>query len=302
MSVNGWHELFALLSYTRKTGGPVERQQLSGLTPVCYEFPSGLLFPLSVMLVNGWHELCQSHSCIMCSIGELIERQERSCSTPVCCGCTSGWLSRYRDVSRWHELVALHRCRRNIDCRCALLESVQLTLAVRLIAHSASIFSLMQARVQQACAGTGHCPAGLIRNMQSFAYAMDWVRKQLDQLTQHPDAAAAVKVHPGLLVELSKLGENIAPKFRELLQFCNLVQEVEVPAVAEIAVYAKFLQGSVEGWLHEGMQQLGAQVWAAWPQSYACNDDRCMEMGGLTEHSCISSGRQRCSGCRVSCG
>lgn len=157
----------------------------------------------------------------------------------------------------------------------------------------------LQGCVQQASAG-GHCPAGLIKNILSFAAAMDWLREQLHQLKQHPDAAAAVKLPPGLLEELSQLRENIAPKFRDLLQFCNLVREVEIPAAAQIAVYAKIHEGSAKGWLHEGMQQLGAKVWAAWPQSYACNDDRCMEMGGLTEQSCIASGRQRCGGCRVS--
>lgn len=60
-----------------------------------------------------------------------------------------------------------------------------------------------------------------------------------------------------------------------------------------------FVQGSAEGWLPEGMQQLGGAVWAAWPQKFACNDDRCLEMAGLAEQSSVSSGRQRCSGCRV---
>jgi hypothetical protein len=138
--------------------------------------------------------------------------------------------------------------------------------------------------------------------MSPFALAMDWLCKQLDLLKQHPDAAAAVKLAPGQLDELCQVAETFAPKFRELLQLCNSVLEVEIPALAEIAVYAKIHQGSAEGWLHEGMQQLGSKVWAAWPQSYACNDDRCMEMGGLTEHCCISSGRQRCGGCRVSGG
>jgi hypothetical protein len=58
-----------------------------------------------------------------------------------------------------------------------------------------------------------------------------------------------------------------------------------------------FLQASAEGWLHEGLQQLGSKVWAAWPQKWACNDDRCLEMNGLDENSCSG---MRCSGCRVS--
>jgi hypothetical protein len=150
-------------------------------------------------------------------------------------------------------------------------------------------------------------PAELIRIMASLTSSLDWLCQQLTLLKQHSDAAAAVKLPPELLDELSQLGENIAPRFRGLLRLCESARgQVRGPAgsplPAEVAVYRFLLQGSTDGWLHEGMQQLGAKVWAAWPQYNACNDDRCMEMGGLTEHSCVASGRQACGGCRVSAG
>ena len=148
-------------------------------------------------------------------------------------------------------------------------------------------------------------PAELIRITASFTYSLDWLCEQLALLKQHPDASAAVKLPPELLDELSQLGETIAPKFRDLLCLCASVWgsvrgAAGSPLPAEVAVYRRLLQGSTEGWLHEGMQQLGAKLWAAWPQGYACNDDRCMEMGGLIEQSCVSSGRQRCGACLVS--
>lgn len=67
----------------------------------------------------------------------------------------------------------------------------------------------------------------------------------------------------------------------------------------EAAVFRALLQGLSEGWLHQGLVQLGAAVWAAWPQKYACNDDMCLKLDCITESSC---GRLHCTACKVSNG
>ena len=93
------------------------------------------------------------------------------------------------------------------------------------------------------------------------------------------------------------MADSLEPKFTMLLLVCDgapLVAGTNPPV--EAAVFSAFLQGRAEGWLHEGLQQLGAAVWAAWPQKYACNDPECLEMGCLSEHSCS---RQSCSACKV---
>jgi hypothetical protein len=61
-------------------------------------------------------------------------------------------------------------------------------------------------------------------------------------------------------------------------------------------VYQAYLQACAEGWLPQALQHLGSKVWAAWPQKYAGNDDLCLNLDCLTEHSC---GRLQCTGCKV---
>jgi hypothetical protein len=98
------------------------------------------------------------------------------------------------------------------------------------------------------------------------------------------------------------LADDLSPKFFTLLLACNTANlSVGHPNSqdAQASALRAFLQAHAEGWLHEGLQQLGSKVWAAWPQKWACNDDRCLEMSGLDENSCSG---MRCSGCRVSVG
>jgi hypothetical protein len=133
--------------------------------------------------------------------------------------------------------------------------------------------------------------------------AVAWLRHQLRNLPQHPTsaAAAAAGVPPGLLQEMRELAEELGPKFDPIDHLCraagcNASSPIVDNPAAEAAVFKAVLQGCAEGWLTKGLQQLGAKVWAAWPQKYACNDDRCLNLSGLTEQSCA---RQRCTGCKV---
>jgi hypothetical protein len=110
-----------------------------------------------------------------------------------------------------------------------------------------------------------------------------------------------------MLEDLTQIASGLAPTFQGLSLLCQtaLGGSGEKKRGAErksaAAVFRGFLKGSAERWLHEGLQELGAKVWAAWPQMYACNDDACVEIRGLDEHSClgISGGRLRCSSCKV---
>jgi hypothetical protein len=129
-----------------------------------------------------------------------------------------------------------------------------------------------------------------------------WVRQQLQDLQQHHTEAAAAGVPPELLQEMLDLADELGPEFEELGDMCMkaIVTEPQVGNITqEMAIFQAVLQGFTKGWLTKGLQQLGSKVWAAWPQKYACNDDRCTNRSGLTEQSCA---KLRCSGCRVSVG
>lgn len=156
----------------------------------------------------------------------------------------------------------------------------------------------LQNHLQQATAG--RCEPAVLSVLTAHAAAFDWLCAQLRQLKEHPDAAAAAALPPEVLQELAQLAEDLSLRFEPLLQQCAAMRASFGPNRAgEVAVLQGLLRGASEGWLHEGLQQLGSSVWAAWPQKYACNDDACMEMAGLAESSCS---RQCCSRCRVSCG
>jgi len=142
--------------------------------------------------------------------------------------------------------------------------------------------------------------AGLTMVLALHASAFGWLHEQLEELQSHPTAAPAAQLPPGMLEELWQLADSLAPRFDHLLKLCDTGSMLgAVNPAAEAAVFAAHLQGCAEGWLPEGLQKLGAKVWAAWPQKYACNDDLCSNMGCLAEHSC---GRSQCSGCQVSLG
>jgi hypothetical protein len=135
-----------------------------------------------------------------------------------------------------------------------------------------------------------------IKHLAKHAIAVAWLQQQLQDLQQHPTEAAAAGVPPELLQELCNAAEAFTAKADALSQLCStaLGMTVSDPA-AEAAVFQACVQGCADGWLPEGLQQLGAKVWAAWPQKYACNDTRCLNLSGLTEESCA---KLRCSGCK----
>jgi hypothetical protein len=154
----------------------------------------------------------------------------------------------------------------------------------------------LESRLQQATAG--RCRPGVLHMLFMPVYALEWLCGQVSLLDQHSGAAAAVQLPPELLHELVQLADNLNPKFTALLRLYETARIAGGSSQGSaVAVLRGFQHGSAEGWLHEGLQQLGSKVWAAWPQKYACNDDRCLEMDGLAEQSCS---RQCCSGCRVS--
>lgn len=147
-------------------------------------------------------------------------------------------------------------------------------------------------------ASVGRCEPTASSALTAYAAPFQWLCGQLRQLKQHPEAAAAVALPAEMLQELAQLAYDLTPTFAYLLELCAALRSSFGPSRAmEVAVLQGFVQGCAEGWLHEGLQQLGSKVWVAWPQKFACNDDRCLEMSGLAEQLCS---RQCCSGCRVS--
>jgi hypothetical protein len=127
--------------------------------------------------------------------------------------------------------------------------------------------------------------------------SVGWLQQQLQDLQQHPTEAAAARVPPVLLHELLQLADTMQSKFDKLGRSCIPATTLMVSnPYTEAEVYSACQQGCAEGWLTEGLQQLGSKVWATWPQKYACNDDQCLNLGGLTEQACA---RHRCSGCKA---
>jgi hypothetical protein len=140
-----------------------------------------------------------------------------------------------------------------------------------------------------------------ITQLDQPALAVAWLQQQLHDLQQHHTAAAAAGVPPGMLQELCELANTLMPHLNALSCLCgNAARDASAPMegrpAAEATVFQAYLQACAEGWLPEGLQQLGAKVWAAWPQKYACNDDRCLNLSDLTEQSCA---RLKCTGCKV---
>lgn len=157
--------------------------------------------------------------------------------------------------------------------------------------------SWLEACVQQS--RDGRCPSGIIMMLSMHASAFDWISQQLTALQEHPASPPAAAVPTEVLNKLQEQSATLAPKFKALLDLCDSAPLVAVGpgAALQVAVFEAFLQGGAEGWLPEGLQKLGASVWAAWPQRLACNDDRCTDLSRLTEGSC---GRMKCTGCGVS--
>jgi hypothetical protein len=119
---------------------------------------------------------------------------------------------------------------------------------------------------------------------------------QLGVLQQHHTTAAA-SVPAKLLQDLAELTDALAPRLAALDSLLRVALDpLQRGPAAEAAVVQAVFQGCAEGWLPEGLQQLGAKVWAAWPQKYACNDDLCLNLDCLTEHSC---GKSQRTGCKV---
>jgi hypothetical protein len=136
-----------------------------------------------------------------------------------------------------------------------------------------------------------------IKHLHKPTLAVTWLQQQLQDLQQFPDEAAAARVPSALLQELKTLADSLAPRFNIFGGLCLAATGAALLDPAkDAAVFQAFLQACAEGWLPEGLQQLGAKVSAAWPQKYACNDDLCLNMSCLTEHSC---GRSKCTACKV---
>jgi hypothetical protein len=134
-------------------------------------------------------------------------------------------------------------------------------------------------------------------HLYKHTLAVSWLQQQLQDLQKFPSEAAAARVPPALLQELRTLANALAPRFNFLGNLCLAATGAVVQDPAKYAaVFQAHLQACMAGWLPEGLQQLGAKVWAAWPQKYACNDDLCLNLSCLTEHSC---GRSKCTACKV---
>jgi hypothetical protein len=148
--------------------------------------------------------------------------------------------------------------------------------------------------------------------LQKYTLAVAWLCQQLQDMQQHPTEAAAAGVPLELLQELLELADKLLPKVNSLGSLCCVASgagagpvslapvqghaAAAADSAAAATVFQAHLQACAEGWLPQGLQQLGAKVWAAWPQKYACNDDRCLNLSGLTEQSCA---KQKCTDCKV---
>jgi hypothetical protein len=156
----------------------------------------------------------------------------------------------------------------------------------------------LQHNLQQRRAGVSSL--GEVSGLSKVAMTFDWLKEQLEDLQDLPDAAAAARVPPALLQELKALADPLWSRFNTLGQLCAAasmpIQPLHGITAAEAAVFQAFLQACAEGWLPQGLQQLGAKVWAAWPQKYVCNDDLCLNLSCLTKQSC---GKLKCTGCKV---
>jgi hypothetical protein len=130
--------------------------------------------------------------------------------------------------------------------------------------------------------------------------AVTWLQQQLQALQQHPTAAAAARVPATLLQELTHLSDSYKARVDALDGLCQAARNPFMPAnpAADAAAFQGVLQACAEGWLPQALQQLGSKAWAAWPQKYGCNDDLCLKLDCLTEHSCA---RSQCNGCKVRC-
>lgn len=224
---------------------------------------------------------------------------------------------------QYHYLTRHDTCTALLDALSAPCYPAWLAITGRALLTLGRLFQdsapWLQSRLQETTSGRRWYAShfdDVMRALSQHAYAVDWLCMQLNDLKKHPDAPAALNLPPGMLEDLTQLASSLAPKFQALLLLCQTALDHMAgpgpwPLVcgpdpegksAEAAVFKGFLQGSAERWLHDGLQELGTKVWAAWPQKYACNDDACVEMRGLDEHSCVSGGRLRCSSCKVGGG
>lgn len=90
-----------------------------------------------------------------------------------------------------------------------------------------------------------------------------------DFLQAHPTSPPAAAVPPELMQQLQQLVQTLAPTFVTLLNVCdNVPVAVGANRAREAAAFQAFLQGVAQGWLSDGLQKVGAAVWAAWPQRY----------------------------------
>lgn len=101
---------------------------------------------------------------------------------------------------------------------------------------------------------------------------------------------------PETLQKLQQQVSGLLQQYQPLLEKCRAAE-----ASADSAALASALRTFVgdacgaDGWLVQGLQDVGAAVCAAFPQSFACNEPTCSSMEGLSE----SGGVKKCGACKV---
>lgn len=156
--------------------------------------------------------------------------------------------------------------------------------------------------------------AAVLEGLSHHGVAVSWLSGELTRLQAahqqlqdavSPTAGAAQAVFGALRVDaralrqLQQQAAALAERWQRLRDACSAAsssgsKDAQSAALSAVAVSCS--QGE-EGWLPEALQSLGAAVWAAFPQRYACNDPECDNLEALTEASCA---RKTCTGCKVS--
>lgn len=99
---------------------------------------------------------------------------------------------------------------------------------------------------------------------------------------------------PEVLRQLQERVAGLLQRYQPLLEQCRAA-EASADRAALVSALEACVAACGEGWLPQGLQDLGAAVCAATPQTFACNLPTCSSLEGLTEAGCV----KKCGACKV---
>ena len=139
----------------------------------------------------------------------------------------------------------------------------------------------------------------LLETLEQYHPALLWLAEMLSQLQQAQGSTspppAAVRVDSNTLQQLAQQASQLARRVVGLLPNRVFSSERRVFEL-QCGFVASCGDACKQGWLPQGLQDLGVGVWSAFPQSFACNEPSCLNLEGLTESSCA---KKCCTGCKV---